>query len=39
MNTMSQSMKLRVSSVDRCKTYADVMILALRSVRPEKDDI
>ena len=39
MNTTCQSMKLRTSSVDHCKTYADVMILALRSVRLERDDI
>jgi len=39
MNTTCQSMKLRTSSVDRYKTYADVMILALRSVRLERDDI
>ena len=39
MNTTCQSMKSRTSSVDRFKTYADVMILALRSVRLERDDI
>jgi hypothetical protein len=39
MNTPCQSTKLRISSVDRCKTYADVMIPALRSVRLGKDDI
>jgi hypothetical protein len=39
MTTTFRRMKLTIYSVDRYKIYVDVRILALRSVRLERDDI